>query len=320
MRHMRGAALLMALMLMAVVATLAAGAWSLQWRAWAVERTERQQAQAAWLLTGALDWARLILREDGRASRTDHLAEPWAVPLQPTRLSTFLRSTTDSGSDVLDEAWLAGRIEDAQARLNWRNLIDVTGTAPRLNPAALAAFERLYTLLGLPAEELRAVAEALQQAWPVGTQSLARHPLPRRAEDLQALGLSATSWTRLASHTVWLSEPTPVNLNTAGPLVLRAAVHGLDAAEAQRLLTLRSQRPFERPEALVEALPRLAPSWQPALLDVASRHFFVTGQLRLGELAVQQTALLRRDGPRTEVLWRQRGVAATTAPSPTTLP
>ncbi|MDM7462377.1 MAG: type II secretion system protein GspK, partial [Tepidimonas taiwanensis] len=73
-------------------------------------------------------------------------------------------------------------------------------------------------------------------------------------------------------------------------------------------------------EALVEVLPRLAPSWQPTLLGVASQHFLVTGQLRLGELAVQQTALLRRDGPRTEVLWRQRGGAATTAPSPTTLP
>ncbi|MDM7456560.1 MAG: type II secretion system protein GspK, partial [Tepidimonas sp.] len=99
---MRGAALLVALMLMALVATLAAGAWSLQWRAWHVERTERDRAQAAWLLTGALDWARLILREDGRASRTDHLAEPWAVPLQPTRLSTFLRATANDGTDVLD--------------------------------------------------------------------------------------------------------------------------------------------------------------------------------------------------------------------------
>lgn len=316
MTRTRGAALLMALMLMAVVATLGAAAWSLQWRAWAVERAARDQAQAAWLLTGALDWARLIVREDGRASRTDHLAEPWAVPLQPTRLSTFLRASADDGADVLDEAWLAGRIEDAQARLNWRNLIDVTGATPRLNPTALAAFERLYGLLELPADELRAVAEALRQAWPAGAQSPARHPPPERAEDLQALGLSAASWARLAPHTVWLPEPTPVNLNTAGPLVLRAAVAGLDAAEAQRLLTLRSQRPLERAEALVEALPRLAASWQPTLLGVASRHFLVTGQLRLGELTVQQTALLRRDGPRVEVLWRQRGVAAAPAAAP----
>ncbi|WP_143891024.1 type II secretion system minor pseudopilin GspK [Tepidimonas alkaliphilus] len=309
MRRTRGAALLMALMLMAVVATLGAAAWSLQWRAWAVERAARDQAQAAWLLTGALDWARLIVREDGRASRTDHLAEPWAVPLQPTRLSTFLRASADDGADVLDDAWLAGRIEDAQARLNWRNLIDVTGATPRLNPMALAAFERLYAQLDLPPEELRAVAEALQQAWPAGPQRPARHPLPERAADLQALGLSAASWARLAPHTIWLPQPTPVNLNTAGPVVLRAAIAGLDGAEAQRLLALRNQRPFERTEALVEALPRLAASWQPALLSVSSQHFLVTGQLRLGELTVQQTALLRRNGARVEVLWRQQGVA-----------
>ena len=50
----------------------------------------RARSQSAWVLVGALDFSRLILRQDGQGSRTDHLAEPWAVPLQESRMSTFL--------------------------------------------------------------------------------------------------------------------------------------------------------------------------------------------------------------------------------------
>jgi hypothetical protein len=53
-------------------------------------RPKRSRVQSAWVLTGALDWARLILREDARSGGADHLGEPWAVPLQEARLSTFL--------------------------------------------------------------------------------------------------------------------------------------------------------------------------------------------------------------------------------------
>ena len=73
----RGAALLVALLTVAMVATLAAaGLWQ-QWRAAEVESAERQRAQSSWVLSGALDWARLILREDGGSSgNVDHLGEP----------------------------------------------------------------------------------------------------------------------------------------------------------------------------------------------------------------------------------------------------
>lgn len=311
----RGAALLMALLLMALVSTLAAAAWSWQWRAWAIERAEREHQQAAWLLTGALDWARLIVREDGRASSLDHLGEPWAVPLQPTPLSAFLRPGRDSADDPLEHTWLAGRIEDAQGRLNWRNLIDLTGAKPRLAPVALAAFERLYGLLDLPADELRSVAEALLAAWPADGQRPPRHPLPQTFEDLQALGLSARSWAALRDHTVWLPEPTPLNLNTAGVLALRAGIEGLQAADAQRLLQQRSQRPLDRPEALAELLPRLGTSASIGTLSVASRYFLVHGQLRLDTLTLQQTALLRRDGPRVDVVWLRRSPQASPSAS-----
>ena len=63
----RGAALLSAMLTVALVATFAASALWQQWRTVEVEAAERARIQAAWLLVGGLDWARLLLREDGRS-------------------------------------------------------------------------------------------------------------------------------------------------------------------------------------------------------------------------------------------------------------
>ena len=87
----RGAALLTAMIIVTLVATLAASMVWQQWRAVRVEAGERAREQSAWILAGALDWAKLILRED--APQMDHLGEPWAVPLAEARLSTFLAAT-----------------------------------------------------------------------------------------------------------------------------------------------------------------------------------------------------------------------------------
>ncbi|HQS33035.1 MAG TPA: type II secretion system protein GspK, partial [Polaromonas sp.] len=71
-----GAALLAAMLTVTLVATFAASALWQQWRSVEVETAERARVQAGWILTGALDWSRLILREDGRAGGADYLAEP----------------------------------------------------------------------------------------------------------------------------------------------------------------------------------------------------------------------------------------------------
>jgi general secretion pathway protein K len=95
-RQHRGAALLTAMIIVALVATLAGSMVWQQWRAIQVEAAERARTQSAWILSGALDWARLILREDGKNGVVDHLGEPWAVPLAEARLSTFLAADKDN--------------------------------------------------------------------------------------------------------------------------------------------------------------------------------------------------------------------------------
>ena len=70
-RRQSGAALLLALLIMTLVATLAAGMVWLQWRGIEVETAERARTQAEWLLNASLDWGNLILKSSIRNSHTE---------------------------------------------------------------------------------------------------------------------------------------------------------------------------------------------------------------------------------------------------------
>lgn len=123
-----GAALLLAMLTVTLVATLASAAQWQQWRHVEVEQAERDRLQSGWILTGALDWTRLILREDARTNQNtgaaDHLAEPWAIGLQEARLSSFLAADKNTDPPPALDAFLSGDIQDQQSRLNLTNLVN----------------------------------------------------------------------------------------------------------------------------------------------------------------------------------------------------
>ena len=139
-RRRRGVALLTAMVTVTIVATIAAGAtWQLA-RQVDVEHAERKRQQMDWLLTGATDWARLILREDALSSQIDALSEPWALPLRESRISTLMSSENGEGDPVLG-AYLSGEITDEQSRLNLVNLLDGNHISPCLLYTSDAADE-----------------------------------------------------------------------------------------------------------------------------------------------------------------------------------
>ncbi|HEY1090704.1 MAG TPA: type II secretion system minor pseudopilin GspK, partial [Burkholderiaceae bacterium] len=181
----RGAALLTAMVVVALVTSLAAAMVWRQSRAIAVEAAERSRTQSEWMLLGALDWSRLILREDARANQSgsapiDHLGEVWAVPLAETRLSTFLAAEGDGVADADDdgpEAFLSGTITDAQSFYNLNNLRKGAGTQPP--PAELRTFERLCEQAGCPGGSARDLAIQLRAAFAArsGTSGVDSTPL-----------------------------------------------------------------------------------------------------------------------------------------------
>ena len=243
----RGAALLLAMLTVTLVATLASAALWQQWRSSEVEAAERQRLQAGWILVGALDWARLILREDGRSNRTsgaaDHLGEPWATPLEEARLSSFLAADKNNSADDLMPAFLSGEIKDAQSRLNFGNLVRVSQTGSQskveLSSADLAMFERLFALLNLPKPELEAASANLLKTTEraLNDPEPSTSPLtPQRFAQLAWLGLSPSTLQALRPHVTVLPERTLLNLNTVTPEVLSASVPGLDLALAQQVV------------------------------------------------------------------------------------
>jgi general secretion pathway protein K len=305
-----GAALLAAMLTVTLVATLAAAAMWQQWRAVEVETAERGRVQAAWILVGALDWSRLILKSDANSSSVDHLAEPWAIPLQEARLSTFLAAegnvsqVEDASTDTTD-AFLSGQITDMQSRLNLTSLVD----GGQVQASGLKQFTRLFERLGLPQQQLTSLVEALRKAQSAAGADDANAPLmPQTVSQLGWLGVPASTIAILSPHVTILPVRTPVNLNTAQLDVLWAAIDGIDLASAQKLIASRESRHFR---LISDATSLLGSN---TVLDdtqvtVASRFFEVRGRLRLGDSIVDERSLVRKDASNFVVtLWRERGV------------
>ena len=316
----RGAAILTAMLIVTLVASLTATALWQQWRSIEIETSERARVQSSWILQGALDWGRLILREDARSGTPDHLAEPWAVPLKEARLTTFLAAgkTTDTMENISDEAFLSGQITDLQGRLNVKNLIlDGQPHTPTLR-----GFSRLFEALRLPETELNSLVTNLRLAQEMsGTSTSTNSPqnnfsplLPRTIDQLTWLGLSTSSIDRLRDYVTVLPERTAVNLNTAPALVIYACIGPIDQAGAQRLVGARSMSHFRSLSDVSKALGNTEIPLVQEEHGINSRFFEMRALLRMGDLLVQERSVVQRDGLTIKTLWRQKGAVQTITP------
>lgn len=297
-RSRRGAALLTAMIIVTLLATLVAAMVLQQRRAVLVESAERSRVQSSWILNGALDWARLILREDKRSGRPTALTEPWATPLAESRLSTFLAADNANAGDGPD-AFLSGVITDAQARFNLFNLAD----GGKVSPNDLEALQRLCQAIGVSDDVARRIATGMVAAMAPGTDSAA--PLrPQSLEQLAWFGIDADTIERLTPYVTLLPSRTAVNVNTAPREVLAAAIKGLDLATAERLIQVRQRDPFKNLESVSSQAPGL--TLNGALVSVNSDYFEVRGRLRLEDRVLEQRSLVVRRGLDVVVLRREQ--------------
>ena len=300
----RGAALLTAMLIVVLVSSLASAMVWQQWRAVQVESAERARTQSAWILSGALDWARLILREDALSGGATTLSEPWATPLAEARLSSFLaadKSSTDDGP----EAFLSGQITDAQARYNLRNLIGDDG---KVVPAELAGARRLFESVGVAPDQADRLASGLREALAQpGSEGRSATPplLPRTVAQLSWLGVDRDTLRRIAPFVVMLPLRTPINLNTASREVIAASVDGMDLSAAGRLVQNRQRTPFKSVAAAQAQIPASL-ALDASRVDVQSNYFEVRGRIRLGDRVLEEVSLVRRRGLEVLPLQRQR--------------
>ncbi|OAK62743.1 general secretion pathway protein GspK [Variovorax paradoxus] len=314
-RDQSGAALLAAMLTVMLVATFAAAALWQQWRASEVEGAERARVQAAWVLIGALDWSRLILSEDGRAGGPDHLGEPWAVPLEEARLTSFLSAEKNVASDNLEglpDAFLSGRIVDAQSKLNVLSLVD--GGKPV--PASVATFTRLFNLLGLPLSELNRMTAGLAGALASdsGADGSGAPLMPQEVSQLVWLGLSPSTAAALEPYVTILPVRTTLNINTASAEAISASMESLSIADARQLVERRTRAFFKDLAAANAALPSGGAPFNAAQHGVGTQFFEVYGKLRLDRTWVEEHSLLQRNGVTVTTVWRTRGAGATNSP------
>ncbi|MFC5549282.1 type II secretion system minor pseudopilin GspK [Massilia aerilata] len=119
----RGVAVITALLLTTLAISIVASLfWQQQVQVRSMEN-QRLHLQTKWILRGALDWASLVLFQDGLDHRDytalDHV---WATPLAETRLDQYIERERVEGENF--DATLSGNIIDACSRYNLRNLAD----------------------------------------------------------------------------------------------------------------------------------------------------------------------------------------------------
>lgn len=273
----RGVAVITALLLTMLAITIVASLfWQQQVQVRSIEN-QRMQLQKQWILRGALDWARLILREDSKYSAIDDLFEPWAVPLLETRLDQYVDAAS---RDIAPSAILSGAIQDAQARFNLTRLA-ASGQVLR---AEVAAFERLLSALQQNPSLARAAAEqiaASQRHSETGTDA-ARPISFLQVDDLLAVaGFTPAVITAIRNEVIFLPRATPLNVNTASALALVARLPALSLSDASALIARRRTAAFVDLNDFNARIPRVESDADQ--LSVATRFFLVNGRVSMRE-------------------------------------
>lgn len=299
----RGVAVITALLLTTLAITIVASLfWQQQVQVRSIEN-QRLQLQKQWILRGALDWGRLILREDAKFSSVDNLDEPWAVPLSETRLDQYVEEGQPADSDAA-EAILSGSITDAQARLNLANL----SANGEINQGEVAAFERLLQSLQLNPSLARTTAQMMveTQTRPAGDgQNSGARPLALAyVDDLLAVpGFTPPALEKLREFVIFLPRgDVAVNANTASAEVLAAKFEDMSLSEANTLVTERTSASFKSGD------PRLAEKdVLGKKLDVKTGYFLVNGTVKMNRAGLSVQALIERRGTTTKVVWVREG-------------
>jgi general secretion pathway protein K len=319
-------ALLLTTLAITIVASLF---WQQQVQVRSIEN-QRMQLQKKWILRGAIDWARLILREDKKQSNVDHLGEPWAVRLEDTRLDQYVengRADTDAS-----DASLSGQVIDAQSLYNLNNL----ATDGVVDGRETAVFARLLTNLRFSGDLAQRTASAIAQSQPKavvlkGAPDSAPASAPANSggnvkttsEEAQAAVqflrftqvddlLSVPGYTpemvnKLRSYVIALprkSGITTINLNTAPAEVLAARIEGMSLSDATMMVASRERAYISGFADFETRFPDKAKMTSKKEVDTSTSYFVVNGKVKMNRSLMDVSALIERaEDASTTVLW-----------------
>ena len=294
----RGVAIITALLLTMLSVTIVASLfWSQQVQVRSMEN-QRLHLQTKWILRGALDWARLVLRQDGADNRQTTLNGVWNTPLAETRLDDYVERERIQGENF--NATLSGRMIDATSRYNLLNL--AKGRLP--DEKHVRIYQRLLQSLqidpGLALATATAVAAANETppTPPGDGQAVQSTPtqIPIRLKQLDDLlaipGYTPEVLAKLREFVIVLPEKALVNVNTAPAEVLAALVENYSVTDANGLVARRKTAYFNDVGGYEAALQGAVSEKEVA--QVKSEYFLVQSRIRLDRAALDAEALISR--------------------------
>ncbi len=297
--HQRGAALITAMLLAALITILAAS-WLARFDAQLrIVEMQRTGTQTRWLLRAATHWARVILAE--HADSAFHLGESWAVPIASTRIADI------SGTQ---EAYFSGRIIDAQSRFNLHNWrVVAIKTSSKNIPLQLADHnEKTQIEWGKRIMQGCGLLPAQIEAWYVAIQydaSINYEQMPFRRGTVLVLdtlpfNVSDSIKECLNTQLIWLGDEgnstlTTMNINTVDIAVLAAHPY-IGQTEAQRLLTARKVVSYIKDVNNIQNSLGISNGLLASLLkeqfDIKSQYFLATGRITMGRINIMANSLL----------------------------
>ncbi len=296
-RAQQGLALITAMLVFAIVATISAYLVLGQqvWMRQTQNLFDRNRADS--MRHAGLDWIAVLLTRDAKDNNTDHLGEPWAKSYPPLPFEGGAMSAT---------------ITDAQSRFNLNNLA-VNGQRKQTE---VDVFRRLLQSLSLDPTLAEAATDWIDTkttAGPGGAEDSeylslptpyrsANQPMTSVDELRLVRGFDAKTVEKLRPYVVALPDTTAINVNTASDIVLASAFTEMPPATVQQLISGRETQPFKD---LGQITQRLPPGQQPqTTLAVATSYFLVRIEIVFGRYRRTTLALMqRRDGKPTRVLW-----------------
>lgn len=314
MRRQQGVALISVLLVVAIVTVVCAGLIARQQLA--IRSSSNQQlARQAWhYALGGEALAQAVLRRDLLApgstpgKSVDHLHEEWARPLP-----VF----------PIDEGEIRVRIEDLAGRFNLNALVQ----EGERNDEAISQFRRLLLRLEIDKPYPERLADWLDRDQEPGGefgaedgQYLRLEP-PYRSADRQLqdiselrllLDMTEAEYRRLAPYVSALPSDVPINVNSAGPMVLSSLADGLTPELAEQLVQARGREGFADISAFFSQ-PALAGRGElGANLDVGSQYFLVVSEVHIAGRRQVLSSTVQRDDKdgRVHVLQRNFGLPA----------
>lgn len=299
-QRQRGAAVLVA-MLVVAIAALAASSFmfrsQVEWRRF--ENLSRMD-QAQWVLRAAQQWGSTVLLDDARNSSVDHRGEAWATRLPPVEAENY-------------RIW--GLMEDQEGRFNLNNLV----ANGEIDKQQLAIFVRLLSALRLPESLAGAVADWIDaDDLPFNSNSVdspyyaslqtpyraTNQPLININELLRVKDMDRNTLAMLRPFVTVLPTRTPINVNTASPEILVALVPGLSSEEAYSMVAKRERTYYRNITDFQQALP--SGTTAPASgVSVSSQYFLVQARASNERLSIGNQALYRRVGAALpNLIWR----------------